>query len=563
MVNKSQSSISGRVSALCLPALLSLTIAGCSHPVTTTADYRVVPLPSVIETTDSSSVFTLSDATEIVVEEPGDSALLKNAELFAGYISDITDITPGSKSRKNVIVLRKDLPDPSADAYTVDVTADSIIVRGASAAGNFYGLQTLRKAIDASVEGATEVSYPAVHIYDAPRFAYRGAHFDTSRHFFTPDSLKIFIDMLALHNVNRFHWHLTDDQGWRIEIKSRPELAEKGQWRSGTITGDIHEDDCLNTYDSIPYGGYYTQDQVRDIVAYAADRHITVIPEIDMPGHMQAALATYPELGCTGGPYEVWRRWGVSEDVLCAGNDSVYKFIEDVLGEIVDLFPGEYIHIGGDECPKVRWTSCPKCQAKIRELGLKSDSRSTAEQKLQTYFMSRASEFLSRHGRKVIGWNEMLEGGLPEGAVVMSWTGIGGAVEAARQGHDAILTPCGVCYFDFVQSEDPSEPRGANWGHPTTVEAVYNFDPAPAELTPEQLHHILGVQSNLWCEYITTMSHAQYMELPRLAALSEVQWCSGDAKDYDDFISRLTSLTGHYDAMGYNYARHALPAPEK
>ena len=317
----------------------------------------------------------------------------------------------------------------------------------------------------------------------------------------------------------------------------------------------------LNVYDTVRYGGYYTQDRIRDIIRYAADRHITIVPEIDMPGHMQALLSVYPELGCTGGPYEAWKGWGISREVLCAGNDSVFGIIKDVLDEVVDLFPGEYIHIGGDECPKDRWKECAKCQAKIKELGLRADSRSTAEQKLQTWFMAKAADYLQQRGRKVIGWNEMMEGGLPEGAVVMSWVGIDGAIEAARMGHDAILTPFESLYFDFAQGDPAKEPLAATWSHPVLLKDVYDFNPAPEALTADRQRHIVGVQANLWCEYIPTFRHAQYMELPRMAALSEVQWCAQDKKDFTDFLKRLHGLAAHYDALDYNYARHTIAPP--
>ena len=539
----------------------ALLLAGCKNSSEVTADYNVIPLPHEIIVHNDEPAFLLDDNT-VIAYNRADSSAVSNAAFLSDYIRNLTGLeieTGADDPQKHVIRLADDLVDSNLEAYTISVTADSIIVRGASAAGTFYGIQTLRKSIPAPlVTDIVNVRFPAAEITDAPRFSYRGAHLDCARHFFDPDSVKIFIDMLALHNMNRFHWHLTDDQGWRIEIKSHPGLTDKGQWRSGTVIGAVKEGENarLNVYDSIPYGGFYTQNQVRDIVDYAARRHITVIPEIDMPGHMQAALATYPQLGCTGGPYEVWRRWGVSDDVLCAGNDSVYRFIDDVLGEIVELFPGEYVHIGGDECPKSRWENCPKCQAKIRKLGLTSDSHATAEQKLQTCLMAHAASFLKNHGRKIIGWNEMIEGGLPEGAVVMSWVGINGAVKAAREGHDAILTPYDYLYFDFPQADQSTEPQAAHWGHPITVEDVYRFNPAPEELTSDELSHIAGVQGNLWSEYVPTMSHAQYMVLPRMAALAEVQWGASQSGDYEGFVKRLDGLRHHYDANGYNYCRH-------
>ena len=397
-----------------------------------------------------------------------------------------------------------------------------------------------------------DVALPAVEIKDAPRFGYRGAHFDVSRHFFTIDEVKTYIDMLALHNMNRLHWHITDDQGWRLEIKKYPKLTEIGSQRSGTVIGRNSGE-----YDNTPYGGFYTQEQAKEIVDYAAERYITVVPEIDLPGHMLAALAAYPELGCTGGPYEVWRQWGVADDVLCAGNDQVLKFLEDVYGELIEIFPSEYIHVGGDECPKVRWEKCPKCQARIKALGLKSDKNHSKEVRLQSFVINHIEKFLNDHGRQIIGWDEILEGGLAPNATVMSWRGESGGIEAAKQKHDVIMTPNTYLYFDYYQAKDTeNEPFGIGGYLP--MERVYSYEPMPASLTPEEQQYIKGVQANLWTEYIATFSHAQYMVLPRWAALCEVQWSTPDKKNYEDFLSRLPRLIKWYDAEGYNYAKHVF-----
>lgn len=512
------------------------------------ADYRVVPLPVEIAQADAGA-FVLNNSTQICYPA-GNASLKRNAELLAGYLKQLTgyDLKLVTKSpKKNAIVLADGLTSDNSEAYSIGVDKNRIEIKGASAAGNFYGIQTLRKSIDANAHG--DVVFPAVQINDQPRFPYRGTHFDTSRHYFPVDSVKAFIDMIALHNINRFHWHLTDDQGWRLEIKKYPLLTEVGSWRDGTCVAKDFE-----SSDSVRYGGFYTQEEARDIVKYAADRHITVIPEIDLPGHMLAALTAYPELGCTGGPYSVWQRWGVSEDLLCAGNSKTYEFIDDVLKEVVDIFPSEYIHIGGDECPKIRWEECPKCQAKITELGLVTDNHSTAEQKLQSYVMEHAAKTLAGMDRKMIGWDEIIEGGLFPGATVMSWRGVEGAREAAKQGHDAIMTPTNYCYFDYLQSQDiEGEPFGI--GGYVPVSKVYQLEPT-SDLTAEQAKHILGAQSNLWTEYISTLSHVQYMELPRLAALSEVQWMQPGRKDFDDFTTRLPRLIDQYRSLGYNYATH-------
>lgn len=533
-----------------LIAASALLISSCSHKEDVTANYRVIPLPQAIVDNSDSGDFVLTDAT-VISYPKGDDAMKRNAQFLSEYLGELTGqnlkITD-APANNNAIVLQSSLANENPEAYTLTVTPELITINGSTPAGTFYGIQTLRKSVPQS--GDLNVSFPAVTITDQPRFAYRGTMLEVCRHFYPVDSVKKFIDMLALHNVNRFHLGLSQDQGWRIEIKSRPELTAVGSKRKGTcIAHDIESSD------SIPYGGFYTQDEARDIVNYAAERYITVIPEINMPGHMLAALASYPELGCTGGPYEVWQRWGISDDVLCAGNDSVLTFIDDVLGEIIDIFPSEYIHVGGDECPKVRWENCPKCQAKARELGLKSDENGTVEEKLQSYIIHHAGDFLASRGRKMIGWDEILEGGLAPGAIVMSWRGEEGAVEAARQGHDAILSPTNYCYFDYYQTRDTEDEPIAIGGY-VPLEKVYSYNPIPKGLTEDQQKHILGAQANLWTEYIPTYSQVEYMTVPRLAALAEVQWTEPDKKDYKDFTKRMIQLTKQYDSQGYNYATH-------
>ena len=391
-------------------------------------------------------------------------------------------------------------------------------------------------------EKAGVVELPVVEIADQPYFAYRGGMLDVGRHFFSVDDVKEFIDILAMHKINRFHWHLTQDQGWRIEIKKYPELKRVGAFR------DRCDLDPAAPNDSVPYGGFYTQDEAREIVRYAADRFITVIPEIEMPGHAMAALAAYPSLGCLGEGYEVPSVWGVKEDVFCAGNDSTFRLLEDVLTEVIDLFPSEYIHIGGDECPKVRWKACPKCQKRIRDEKLKD------EFELQSYFVQRMEKFLNGKGRKIIGWDEILEGRAPSDAVVMSWRGSEGGIAAAKLGHDVIMTPNSHFYFDYYQSLDTdAEPFGIGGYIP--MEQVYSYDPAFPELTPEQQKHILGVQANLWTEYVLSDEHLEYMLLPRLAALSEVQWCLPETKDWNRFIGSFR-MDEIYSQMGYEFAKH-------
>ena len=374
-------------------------------------------------------------------------------------------------------------------------------------------------------------------------------HLDCSRHFFSVQEVKKYLDVMALHKMNRFHWHLTDDQGWRVEIKKYPKLTEIGAFRNGTV---IKKD--WNSNDGIRYGGYYTQEQMKDIVAYADKLGITVIPEIDLPGHMMGALAAYPELGCTGGPYEVWTRWGVSGQVLCPGKEAMFTFLEDVFTELMEIFPSEYIHIGGDECPKEEWEKCPECQARIKELGLKDSNGQTAEQYLQSYVTARVQKFLNDHGRKIIGWDEILEGELAKGATVMSWRGVKGGIQASSMGFDVIMTPNTYCYFDHLQSQDlDKEPFSIGGDLP--LEKVYSYDPLEG-LDGQQQKHILGVQANLWTEYIATPEHLEYMQLPRLDALSEVQWCDPSRKNIERLKTALKDkLFKIYDTMGYNYRK--------
>lgn len=445
----------------------------------------------------------------------------------------------------------------SPEAFVIDIEPRVITVNGRTPDGMFQGLTTLAKAIGAG--SAETIEIPAATITGDPAFRWRGAHFDVCRHFYGMDQVKKFIDMMALHGLNTFHWHLNDDQGWRIEIKKYPLLTEIGSHRdSTTILRNSGK------WDHTPVDGYFTQDQAREIVRYAADRHITVVPEIDFPGHMRAALTAYPELGCTGGPYSVWTEWGVTTDVLCPGKKESLPFIADVLNEIMDIFPSEVIHIGGDECPKHEWEKCPDCQALIKRMGIKAKNGYTAEQMLQAYVTKFAYDVCSRRGRRIIGWDEILQGEIPQDAIVMSWrawTGTEGASEAIDRGNDVVLTPNSCLYFDFYQTKDTQMEPFAIGGF-TPVEKVYNFDPYSVAdgKTEGSERHILGVQANLWTEYIPTFDHVQYMELPRMAALSEIQWGKRGEKDYADFLRRIPAMLAIYDRLGWNYARHIADA---
>ncbi len=526
-----------------------LMLLSCSEKQLVKGNYQVIPLPQEINPNNQTS-FTLT-ASAAISYPKGNTRLENVANLLAGYIESSTGnkLKVGAGESASGINLVIDKAIANKEGYVLTISSEGIRIAGATEAGVFYGVQTLRKSIPAS-KGKKNVEFAGVTITDAPRFGYRGMMLDVSRHFMPADSVKCYIDMLALHNVNRLHFHLTDDQGWRIEIKKYPKLTEIGSKRKETVIGRNS-----GVYDGKPYSGYYTQDELRDLVNYAQDRFITIVPEIDLPGHQQAALSSYPELGCTGGPYEVWTQWGVSDNVICAGNDQAMQFLEDVLAEVIEIFPSEYIHIGGDECPKTVWEKCPKCQARINAQGIKADQHHSAEAYLQSYVISRMEKFVESKGRHIIGWDEILEGGLAPNATVMSWRGMEGGIQAAQQHHDVIMTPSSHVYFDHYQSTDTDlEPLAI--GGFSSLERVYSFEPVPDILKEEEKKYIIGAQANLWREYIPTYSHALYMTLPRLAALSEVQWTSKEKKDYQSFLNRCAKLTDHYTLNGYNFAKH-------
>ena len=519
------------------------SLLACSKQTTGEANYQVIPLPQEVITSEGQP-FKLSSATKVVYPE-GNDLMARNAEFLGDYLN--LPVITSTSSNEKVIELALGLENDNKEAYRLEVTENKVIITGASEAGVFYGIQTLRKSIPANDRKAL---LAPVTINDQPRFGYRGVMLDVARHFQPISFIKKYIDLLALHNINRFHWHLTEDQGWRIEIKQYPKLTELGSERKETVIGKN-----TGEYDGKPHGGFYTQEEIKEIVAYAQERYIITIPEIDIPGHMLAALTGYPEYGCTGGPYEVATTWGVFDDVLCAGNEETYTFLENILTEVMEMFPSEYIHIGGDEVPKVRWEECLKCQAKIKELGLKDDDKHKKEHYLQSYLTARIEKFLNENGRRMIGWDEILEGELAPNATVMSWRGMAGGIEAAQMGHDVIMTPNSYAYFDYYQTSFVEDEPFAIGGY-LPVETVYSFDPTPESLTDEQKKHILGVQANMWTEYVATPEHVEYMLLPRMAAISEVQWTAAEKKNYDNFLKRLPQLTDLYDKMGYNYATH-------
>lgn len=515
------------------------------------ANYNVVPLPqSIVE--QKGEPFILEEGVQILAP----AELQNEAELLKQYLKNVTwndlPIVSQRAKRTRYIELVVSPKVTEKEGYVMTVNARGVTIQGGSAAGVFYGIQTLRKAVKEGV-----IMNPVV-ISDNPRFSWRGMHLDCSRHFFPVAFVKKFIDLLALHNMNVFHWHLTDDQGWRIEIKKWPKLISVGSQRTGTIIGTNSDLD-----DHIPYGGYYTQDEAREIVAYAAARHITVIPEIDMPGHMLAALASYPELGCTGGPYQVGHYWGVYKDVLCVANPKVYEFVEDVLTEIMDIFPSEVIHIGGDETPTDKWQECPKCQALNKSLGASNTPSEEFEpltshlSPLQAHFTKRVFDFLTAHHRRALGWDEILDGS-PQNAMIMSWRGTEPGAKAAETGHDVVMTPTTFCYFDYQQTEDVLfEPSRCSGFIP--VEKVYALDPAPDSLSVAARQHILGAQANIWTEYITNEELVEYQALPRMSALAEVQWTQPQRKDYEAFKERLSTFTALLELYGYTYAKHLWP----
>ena len=534
-----------------------------------TADYGVVPMPQRIEMQRDDS-FVLDGDVQILVGE----GLQQEASFLQVYLKELNGLSlPIAQKRQkkgNYIELTLSPKVAEPEGYVLTVRKNGVTIAGGSAAGVFYGIQTLRKSLftDSIVYSQ---NLPAVRISDAPRFSWRGMHLDCSRHFFPVAFVKKFIDLLALHNMNVFHWHLTDDQGWRIEIKKWPKLTTVGSQRSGTIIGTNSDID-----DGIPYGGYYTQAEAREIVAYAAARHITIVPEIDMPGHMLAALAAYPELGCTGGPYQVGHYWGVYKDVLCVGNPRVYEFVQDVLTEVMDIFPSKVIHIGGDETPSEKWQYCKKCDEIYIKKTLEgrvagqvegdSDGPRTMPEYpyeemvrsvLQPYFTNKVFNILASKGRRALGWDEILDGA-PQDAMIMSWRGTAPGAKAAETGHDVVMTPTTHCYFDYQQVEDTQfEPSRCGGFIP--IERVYSLDPAPDSLSVEARSHILGTQANLWSEYMTNEQMVEYQALPRMSALAEVQWTQPERKDYKAFLQRLTRFTSLFECYHYTYAKHLWP----
>ena len=466
----------------------------------------------------------------------------EETEYFKKRLSSSLKFKNTKKGNSQLIyfqLAKSDNKNRNSDFYSLKISSDKIVIESYTNQGYFLAIQTLLQLFETQKNGRL----PALNIEDQPKFAWRGMHLDVCRHFFTVEEVKQYIDYLAIYKLNTFHWHLTDDQGWRIEIKKYPKLTQIGSKRKESMIGAYVD----NTFDGKPYGPYfYTQDQIKEVVNYAQDRHITIVPEIEMPGHALAALSAYPELACTKGPFEPATKWGVFDDVFCP-KEETFTFLENVLDEVMTLFPSQYIHIGGDECPKTRWKECAHCQGLIKKNNLKD------EHGLQSYFIHKIEKYVNSKGRKIIGWDEILEGGLAPNAAVMSWTGINGGTEAAKSKHFAVMTPGSYCYFDHYQGDPATEPNA--FGGFTPLDKVYSYNPIPSELNNEQSKYILGVQANLWTEYILDFKQVQYMIFPRLFALSEVGWGTSDPENYKEFENRVINQFKVLDKMNVNYAK--------
>ncbi|MDR0971552.1 MAG: beta-N-acetylhexosaminidase [Bacteroidales bacterium] len=512
--------------------------------------YDIIPKPVSEKISDSSS-FIFNQFTKIIcntTSEEYDVAqyLHKEIKKFNPFIPEVAPKLRNQKYNysNSIIFVLSSSRKLGKEGYEIEILKDRIVVLANENAGFFYACQTILQLIMPEKDSKKLTkTIPCGSITDYPRFSYRGKHLDCVRHFFTKDEVKKYIDILAFHKLNTFHWHLTDDQGWRIEIKKYPLLQSKAAYRNGTLIGNYSW--YPQRFDTIIYGGYYTQEDIKEVIAYAKERFINIIPEIEMPGHALAALTAYPLLGCKGENYHVEGSWGVFDDVFCT-KEETFSFLEDVLTEVIGLFPYQYIHIGGDECPKTRWKECRICQNNMKKNNLKT------EEELQAYFINRIEKFVEEKGKKIIGWDEILEGDLKGRATIMSWRGEQGAISAALKGNMAIMTPNSHLYFDYYQGLAQFEPLAIGGYIP--LEKVYNYEPIPKELNKKQEKFIWGVQANTWTEYISTFDKLQYMDLPRMAALSEVAWSKKEDKDYKDFEKRLEREFKRYDFLGYKYS---------
>jgi hexosaminidase len=529
-------------------ALLGTAAYAQQSAVRPVADFSIVPKP--LSAAALPGKFVISKSTRIFTDPASTDLRAMAAELsdrleaLTGFRPAVAEGKAGTAANSIVLSLDRANKEIVAEGYQLKVLPARISIKGSTAAGVFYGLQTMYQLMPAKRALKGELAITGADIKDQPRFGWRGLMLDVGRYFYSPEFIKKYIDYLAMHKMNTFHWHLTEDHGWRIEIKKYPKLTEVASWRPGT-----QFDRFAKQIDNNPHWGFYTQEQIKDIVAYAKTKYVNVVPEIEMPGHVLASMVAYPELSCTGGPFKMPVEWGIQKEIYCAGNEKTFEFIEGVLSEVIALFPSPVIHIGGDEAPKDRWKACPKCQKRIKNEKLKD------EHELQSYFITRVEKFLNSKGKSIIGWDEILEGGLAPNAAVMSWRGVKGGIEAAKQHHDVVMSPSTHMYLDYYQGEPYLEPSAISGF--LTLEKVYSYEPIPEDFTPEQAKYIKGVQGNVWAEYIHSPAEAEYMAFPRAAAVAEIAWSDPKSKNWDDFKRRMENTYQHYAAANINYSKSA------
>jgi hexosaminidase len=523
--------------------VLILVLAGCIYSANAVKP-SIIPLPAKLEILQGTYYLTGGSGLQF---DKKNKDLVRIGGLLNEYLHSNYGMVLISDGRGDIHLKLDPGCELGEEAYTLVSGENGIVITASHPAGIFYGIQTLKQLLPLEAKDG-QIEIPAVNIADQPRFQWRGNLLDVARHYFPVSFLKKYIDILASYKLNVLQLHLTDDQGWRVAISKYPELTEISHWRDETVVGHAG---YSKEYDGRGYGGFYTREQMQEIVRYAADRFITIVPEIEMPGHAVAALAALPGLGCTGGPYRVMTTWGVHSDVFCAGNDETFEFLENVLEEVIDIFPSQFIHIGGDECPKDRWQNCPKCQARIADEGLAD------EHELQSYFITRIDKFLTKRGRRLIGWDEILEGGLAPGATVMSWRGIEGGIKAAKMRHDVVMSPTTHLYLDYYQTENrDNEPLAIGGFLP--LRKVYEYEPVPEDLSDAEAAHILGAQANLWTEYIPSTKHAEYMLLPRIQALAETVWTPRGSKNYEGFENRIITDYERLKKLGINFRDHRI-----
>lgn len=509
---------------------------------------NIVPKP--VSVTEKPGMFVINSNTKILFnfsdEHNENIAAPVNFHISKFYGMNPLSLGTATKQQANSIYisLTKN-PGIRPEGYLLEVGKSGVSIEATTPAGLFYAVQSLIQLMPSQEVKMDKIYLPFVDITDYPRFEWRGLHLDVCRHFMPKEFVLKYIDYMAIHKLNTFHFHLTEDQGWRIEIKRYPKLTEIGSKRKETIMGRGNE--TVKQYDGKPHGGFYTQEDIKEIVAYAAKRYVTVVPEIEMPGHALAALASYPELGCTGGPYEVATKWGVFKEVMCAGKEGTFEFLQNVMDEVLTLFPSKFIHIGGDECPKDSWKECPDCQQRIKELGLKD------EHELQSWFITRMEKYLNAKGKDIIGWDEILEGGLAPNAAVMSWRGEAGGIAAAKERHKVVMSPGTHCYLDHFQGPKETQPLAI--GGFTPLEKIYSYEPVPAELSAEEAKYIMGAQGNVWTEFMPNPAHVEYMVYPRAAALAEVVWTPRESRDYKNFMERMEKMVLRYYSYGINFCR--------